>query len=252
MEMTGRGTNAAVSQMPIPPTITANQQAAISSLLTKHLHPSLTEPAPSSSAARKEAKVSKLSGPIKNDASFSAGKDEDWNERKVSSSKSGGSKTGTGTGGDDDILDADLEENVDDVGGDVDLDSIRDPKKKRLARKAELARASRRRKKVYVNQLEDRVNQLTARITELEAEESSLGNDGDGGIYIPDSVKGEKKRLGPKTIKALQVLTRVYTYEQSNLGHTNPTQRIRRAHPEMEVLLNDDWLFVLMSCRWTI
>lgn len=46
--------------------------------------------------------------------------------------------------------------------------------KRRLARKAELARASRRRKKAYVQDLEHRVNSLTARVAELLAENARL------------------------------------------------------------------------------
>mmetsp|Transcript_21124 Transcript_21124/g.51693 ORF Transcript_21124/g.51693 Transcript_21124/m.51693 type:complete len:538 (-) Transcript_21124:356-1969(-) len=44
--------------------------------------------------------------------------------------------------------------------------------KRRLARKAELARASRRRKKAYVQDLEMKVAQLNARVMELQAQES--------------------------------------------------------------------------------
>jgi hypothetical protein len=45
-----------------------------------------------------------------------------------------------------------------------------DKSSRRLARKAELARESRRRKKVYVSVLEEKVQQMTERIAELELE----------------------------------------------------------------------------------
>lgn len=87
--------------------------------------------------------------------------------------------------------------------------SLTDHKKKRLARKAELARASRRRKKAYVKQLEDKFNALTAQVAHLERElaqkpevplpiASSDGNEGCG--------LGRKKNCIPKNeLMALRV-----------------------------------------------
>ena len=50
-------------------------------------------------------------------------------------------------------------------------------KKSRLARKAELARASRKRKKAYLNELEDEVQRLMVELAEAEAAEFSRAMD---------------------------------------------------------------------------
>ena len=49
-----------------------------------------------------------------------------------------------------------------------------------MARKAELARASRRRKKTYVNELEDKISALSADIAALEAASGNGGGAGAG------------------------------------------------------------------------
>jgi hypothetical protein len=62
--------------------------------------------------------------------------------------------------------DFDSEDDDDDDGRYVGMDKT----KARLARKAELARASRKRKKMYFADLEDKVRRLTAKVEELKAQ----------------------------------------------------------------------------------
>lgn len=193
MEMSGRSFGAPFQQLSVTPSIAVKQQVCVSSLPYKNLQLSLARPISSSSSIKADKRPAK---------SKILNKEDDWSEHKVPSTKSGGTKAGAGVS----VCDAgetDPEGISDTPRDEMDIELIKDPKKKRLARKAELARASRRRKKVYVKQLEDRVNILTARITELEAEGTSIGNDAK--VYIPASINGRNERLDPKMIKALQV-----------------------------------------------
>jgi hypothetical protein len=73
---------------------------------------------------------------------------------------------------DDEDLDGESDNGmvVDSAGG------ANQPPPKRLQRKAELARESRKKKKMYIEELEEKVKQLESRVTELQAQhERSLG-----------------------------------------------------------------------------
>jgi hypothetical protein len=75
---------------------------------------------------------------------------------------------------------------------------------RRLARKAELARESRRRKKLYLSELEDKLDRLQTRITELENrsrahqhQEGFQGDEEEEGFNVEDSINKIKSQLTP-------------------------------------------------------
>ena len=76
-------------------------------------------------------------------------------------------------------------------------------KKNRLARKAELARASRKRKKAYLGELEDEVTRLTVRIAQVEAVrfgqtmDAAMSNDHGGHHKRNESVSSASSSMSP-------------------------------------------------------
>jgi len=73
--------------------------------------------------------------------------------------------------------------------------SVQDKVEKRLQRKAEAARASRQRKKVYLQTLEEKVSALTSRLSELQHQVAALGGVPVDPLKPPDEDSVYRERL---------------------------------------------------------